>query len=118
LRQGVSLTSHWDSPSTKEFPASGRTNGSPTGPGRTASTAPCQPDCTLVDATVASLNVPFFDLTDHLGAGNVIEMASRAGIDWMWTDHAEPGAPSRVDLRVGSAQHLVNASTSDRQLFS
>jgi membrane peptidoglycan carboxypeptidase len=43
LRQGVSLTSIWDSPAVKEFPADGRTNGSPAGPVRNSSTDPCQP---------------------------------------------------------------------------
>ena len=48
---------------------------------RNSSTAACQPDCTLWQATVASLNVTFFDLTEHLGPANVIDMASKAGID-------------------------------------
>src|SRR5262249_1144190 len=73
LRQGILLTSHWNSPAVKEFPASGRTFNSPTGPVRNSSSAACQPDCTLVEATVASLNVPFFDLTEHLGPANVID---------------------------------------------
>jgi membrane peptidoglycan carboxypeptidase len=98
LRQGISLQSTWDSPATKEFPASGRTNDSKAGPVRNASTAPCQPTCTLSEATVASLNVTFFDLTEQLGPANVIDMASRAGIESMWTDQAGTD-PARVDLR-------------------
>src|SRR5262249_35658494 len=46
LRQGILLTSHWNSPAVKEFPASGRTFNSPTGPVRNSSSAACQPDCT------------------------------------------------------------------------
>jgi membrane peptidoglycan carboxypeptidase len=102
LRQGISLSSHWGSPAVKEFPNSGRTNGSPAGPVRNSSTATCQPDCTLVQATVASLNVPFFDLTEKLGPANVIDMASKAGIDSMWTDATGQQAPVRVDLRADS----------------
>jgi membrane peptidoglycan carboxypeptidase len=99
LRQKVSVKSHWDTPAVKEFPASGRTNGSPAGPVRNSSTAPCQPDCTLVEATVASLNVTFFDLTEHLGTGNVIDMARKAGVDAMWANEAGQPEPVRVDLR-------------------
>ncbi len=106
LRQGISLQSSWDSPSTKEFPASGRTNGSQAGPVRNASTAPCQPTCTLSEATVASLNVTFFDLTEKLGPANVIDMASRAGIDSMWTDRSGTDQ-ARVDLRAQAGPDLV-----------
>ncbi len=99
LRQKVSLKSHWDSPAVKQFPNSGRVNGSPAGPVRNSSSASCQPDCTLVQATVASLNVTFFDLTEHLGTGNVIEMARKAGVDAMWANDPGQPQPVRVDLR-------------------
>jgi membrane peptidoglycan carboxypeptidase len=99
LRQKVSVKSHWDSPPVKEFPNSGRTNGSPAGPIRNSGSAPCQPDCTLVEATVASLNVTFFDLTEHLGTGNVIDMARKAGVDAMWANDPAKPEPVRVDLR-------------------
>jgi membrane peptidoglycan carboxypeptidase len=93
LRQGISLSSHWDAPDTKEFPNSARTFGTLAGPVRNSSTAPCQPDCTLWESAVASLNVPFFDLTEHLGAANVVEMARRSGINSLWTEDGR-----RVDL--------------------
>jgi membrane peptidoglycan carboxypeptidase len=64
---------------------------------RNSSSAPCQPDCTLTQATVASLNVPFFDLTLHLGVGNVLTMAARAGVDSMWAP--VNGQATRVDVR-------------------
>jgi membrane peptidoglycan carboxypeptidase len=112
LHQNVLVTSHWDSPDSKEFPASGRTAGSPAGPVRNSSTAACQPDCTLWQATVASLNVTFFDLTEHLGPANVLEMASKAGIDSMWTDRQGGPLPVRVDLRGKSGAELMpNFST-------
>jgi membrane peptidoglycan carboxypeptidase len=107
LRQQISMWSHWKSPNVKEFPASGRTNRSRSGPVRNATTAPCQPDCTLWEATVASLNVTFFDLTERLGVGNVIDMASRAGIDSMWTDGGKGSKSARVDLRRDAGTDLV-----------
>jgi membrane peptidoglycan carboxypeptidase len=111
LRQGISLDSHWDSPAVKEFPNSGRTKSSPTGPVRNSSSAPCQPDCTLLQATVASLNVPFFDLTERLGPTNVLDMAAKAGIDSMWTDPAGlQTQPARVDLRSDADKTTVAAS--------
>jgi membrane peptidoglycan carboxypeptidase len=112
LRQNVSVKSHWDSPDTKEFPASGRTNGSAAGPVRNSSSAACQPDCMLWQATVASLNVTFFDLTEHLGPANVLDMAGKAGIDSMWTDRQGGPLPVRVDLRGRSGAELMpNFST-------
>lgn len=118
LRQGVSLTSIWDSPAVKEFPADGRTNGSPAGPVRNSSTDPCQPKCTLVQATIASLNVPFFDLTEKLGPGNVIDMAQRAGIESMWTDRAGKGTPVRVDLQARTGLELVTPTASAKSMFT
>jgi membrane peptidoglycan carboxypeptidase len=112
LRQKVSMKSHWDSPPSKEFPASGRTAGSPAGPVRNASSAACQPDCTLWQATVASLNVTFFDLTEHLGAANVLDMATKAGVDSMWADPKGGTGPTRIDLRGRSANDVMpNFST-------
>jgi membrane peptidoglycan carboxypeptidase len=98
-RQNISFDTVYDAPATKEFPASGRTRDSAAGPVRNAGTAECQPQCTLVQATVASLNVPFFDLTEQLGPPNVIEMAARAGIDSMWANVADQPVPVRTDLR-------------------
>jgi len=122
LRRNISLDTVYDAPPTKEFPASGRTKGSQAGPVRNAGTAECQPSCTLVQATVASLNVPFFELTEQLGAPAVIEMAARAGIDHMWANQAEdartdlrgkPGtevSPSRFSTEVGIGQYPVTVT--------
>jgi membrane peptidoglycan carboxypeptidase len=107
LHQNIPLETHFDSPATKEFPASGRTKASPNGPVRNASTAACQPSCSLVDATVASLNVPFFDLTEKLGTGNVIEMAAKSGIDNMWANVAGQPQPVRTDLRGKAGKDLA-----------
>jgi membrane peptidoglycan carboxypeptidase len=107
LRQNISLESVWDAPASKEFPKSGRVNGSPAGPVRNAASAACQPNCTLIEATVASLNVPFFDLTEHLGTANVIESAAKAGIDSMWANVAGQSSPVRTDLRGKSGRDLA-----------
>lgn len=107
LHQNISLQTHFDSPASKEFPASGRTKASAAGPVRNASTADCQPSCSLVDATVASLNVPFFDLTEKLGVGKVIEMAAKAGIDYMWANVEGQPAPVRTDLRGKPGSELA-----------
>ncbi|UWZ34043.1 penicillin-binding protein [Dactylosporangium roseum] len=99
LHQNISMKSRWDSPPSKEFPASGRVNGSPAGPIRNAGSARCQPDCALWEATVASLNVTFFELTEKLGTDNVIDMASKAGIDAMWANRPGEAEAARVELR-------------------
>jgi len=91
LKDGISVKTYWDATSPKEFPQSGRGK---TNPVRNSSTAKCQPVCTLIEATVASLNVPFFALTETVSAAKVIEMARAAGIDFMWNDKRE-----RIDLR-------------------
>jgi membrane peptidoglycan carboxypeptidase len=64
----------------------------------------------LWEATVASLNVPFYDLTERLGAANVIEMAARAGIDSMWTDGNNRTPSVRVDLRGRAGREVVASS--------
>jgi membrane peptidoglycan carboxypeptidase len=117
LKQGISLSSHWDSPAVKEFPNSGRTNSSPTGPIRNSSSASCQPNCTLLEATIASLNVPFFDLTEHLGPANVIDMASKAGIDSLWTDPTAQQPSVRVDLRP-NVEKVANTQGASVKSFS
>ena len=99
VRDKISVKQHFDSPDTKEFPASGRTKGSPAGPIRNAEHAPCQPDCALWQATVASLNVTYFELTEKLGTAKVIDMAIRAGVDSMWANQKGNPKPTRIELR-------------------
>jgi membrane peptidoglycan carboxypeptidase len=99
IRQKISPKSRFDSPATKEFPASGRTKSSPSGPIRNAGSARCQPNCTIAEATTASLNTTFFGLTEQLGPPRVIEMAAKAGVESMWSDRAGQPNPVRIDLR-------------------
>ena len=107
LHQKISMKSRWDSPASKEFPASGRTKESPLGPIRNAGSAKCQPNCALWEATVASLNVTFFDLTEKLGPANVIEMAAKAGVDSMWANESDNPDPVRVELRDKAGADVV-----------
>ena len=99
VQNDISVKRHFDSPETKEFPESGRTKDSPAGPIRNAEHASCQPDCALWEATVASLNVTYFELTEKLGVAKVIDMAKRAGVDSMWETVQGNPQPQRVDLR-------------------
>jgi membrane peptidoglycan carboxypeptidase len=113
LRQGISMRSVWDSPASKEFPESGRTTGSPAGPVRNGSTAACQPNCELWQATAASLNVTFFELTEKLGTANVIDMARKAGIDSMWTNQPDRKTAIRVDLRDTPTGQLADGFSTE-----
>jgi membrane peptidoglycan carboxypeptidase len=107
VQEKISVKQHFDSPDTKEFPASGRTNDSPAGPIRNAEHAACQPDCALWQATVASLNVTYFGLTERLGTDKVIDMATRAGIDSMWANQKGNPQPQRIELRGHSGQEVA-----------
>ncbi|WP_307812511.1 transglycosylase domain-containing protein [Micromonospora coerulea] len=107
VRDKISVKQHFDSPETKEFPESGRTKGSPAGPIRNAEHAPCQPDCALWEATVASLNVTYFELTEKLGTAKVIDMATRAGVDSMWATERGNPRPQRVELRGQPAEEVA-----------
>ncbi|MCP3787109.1 penicillin-binding protein [Micromonospora sp. A3M-1-15] len=103
----ISVKQRFDSPDTKEFPDSGRTKGSPAGPIRNAEHAPCQPNCALWEATVASLNVTYFELTEKLGTAKVIDMAKRAGVESMWETVKGNPQPQRVDLRDKPAEEVA-----------
>jgi membrane peptidoglycan carboxypeptidase len=98
LKAGYSLNSYWQWEPHKQV---GRPDNNPI---RNASY--CAPDydpatkkgktgaCTLLQATIDSLNVPFYDLTVSLTPAKVLEMAKDAGINYMWNDDLE-----RQDLR-------------------
>ncbi|HEX5997170.1 MAG TPA: transglycosylase domain-containing protein [Jiangellales bacterium] len=107
VREKISVKQHFDSPDTKEFPASGRTKDSPAGPIRNAEHAPCQPDCALWEATVASLNVTYFGLTEKLGTAKVIDMATRAGVDSMWANQKGSSQAKRIELRGHTGEEVA-----------
>jgi membrane peptidoglycan carboxypeptidase len=103
LERGISVRSTWDSPSVKEFPASGRTVQNPV---RDTVDAPCQPRCTLAEAVAAPLNVPYFAVTERVGAAAVIDKARAAGIDTMWLPGTGDAAPRRFDVAGSSGVAL------------
>ena len=85
------------------------------GPGdQEAKTGPCS----LLESTIASLNVPFYDVTLSVTPAKVLEMARDAGIDYMWTDDRERQdlrtvtdmgkmTPSKFDTILGIGQYPV-----------
>jgi membrane peptidoglycan carboxypeptidase len=105
LKAGFSLKSYWQ---WTEHEQPGR---NPNNPIRNASR--CAPDwdaatkqaktgaCTLLQSTIDSLNVPFYDITQNVGAVRVLEMARDAGVNYIWNDARE-----RQDLRGGPLQSL------------
>jgi membrane peptidoglycan carboxypeptidase len=95
LDRDISVESRWAAPSLKEYPTSGH---SITNPVRDVVDAPCQPTCSLIEATTASLTIPFFSVTERVGATAVIERARAAGIEAMWTPGTADGPAQRYDL--------------------
>jgi membrane peptidoglycan carboxypeptidase len=91
LKAHISVKSTWNSPSEKQF--AGRAT-----PVRDFAGAPCQPACSLVDATTGSLNVPFYALTQKIGATAVVDAAQAAGIRAMWLPGTPQRPPQRIDL--------------------
>jgi membrane peptidoglycan carboxypeptidase len=95
LRARISVRSRWDSPTIKAYPGIGQV--------RDVTPAPCQPACTLADATAASLNVPYVALTQRIGSGTVVNMAQAAGIDAMWLPEGPDGPRRRIDIGGGAS---------------
>jgi membrane peptidoglycan carboxypeptidase len=102
LDHDISAQSRWDAPSVKEFPASDRTAANPV---RDLAEAPCQPACSLTEATTAGLTIPFFSLTERVGPAAVIDQARAAGVGAMWTAGTGDRLPVRYDLtsRAGAS---------------
>jgi membrane peptidoglycan carboxypeptidase len=92
VEAGISVRSRWDSPSVKTYP------GAP-GPVRDLTPAACRPTCTLAEATTASLNVPFYAVTQRVGAAEVVELARSAGIRAMWLPETSETPRRRIDLQ-------------------
>jgi membrane peptidoglycan carboxypeptidase len=88
---GISVRSRWDSPATKLFA------GAP-GPVRDLTPAACRPACSLAEATTASLNVPYYALTQRVGTEAVVELARSAGIRAMWLPETPETPRRRIDL--------------------
>ena len=117
LKAGISLNSYWEW-TPHDMP--GRTG---TAQIRNASKCPGDMDakskaCSLLDSTVASLNVPFYGLTVSVTPAKVLEMARDAGIDYMWTDQRQRQdltkvtdmgevTPGKFDIILGIGQYPV-----------
>ncbi len=113
LNSGISLNSYWES---KAHDLPGRTGSKQV---HNASTCPTGADkpCSLLNSTIASLNVPFYEVTMSVGAQKVLDMARAAGVDYMWNDARvrQPlvGAdlsklvPSTFDTVLGIGQYPI-----------
>ncbi len=106
LRDGISVQSRWDSPATKEFPDSGHTVVNPV---RDVTPVPplCLPACTLAEAAVVPLSIPFYSVTERVGAAAVIDAARDAGVAAMWAPGTAGSGPVRYDLGSRRAEALV-----------
>jgi membrane peptidoglycan carboxypeptidase len=74
--------------------------------------------CSLLQSTISSLNVPFYQVTLSVGPAGVLTMARDAGIDTMWNDAGEPidlaaqtdmasVVPAQFDAHLGIGQYGV-----------
>ena len=123
LKAGISLNSSWQWTEHKQV---GRMDANPI---RNSSTCPSDRDpnrlpggrtgaCTLLESTVNSLNVPFYDVTLSVTPAKVLELARDVGIDDMWNDNRERQdlrritdwktmTPSQFDIILGIGQYPV-----------
>jgi len=117
LREGYSLNSYWQW-TPHDMP--GRTGTSKI---RNASSCPTDMSkkigaCSLLNATIASLNVPFYELTVSVTPAKVLAMARDAGIDYMWTDQrvrqelfkakdTSTLTPNKFDIILGIGQYPI-----------
>lgn len=104
LEAGISVRSRWDAPTTKEFPDSGHGAQDPV---RDVRSAECQPACTLAEAATVPLSIPFYAVTERIGADEVIDAAKSVGITAMWSPGSGTSAPVRYDLTTRRTASLV-----------
>ncbi|MER7165640.1 transglycosylase domain-containing protein, partial [Micromonospora sp. NPDC000207] len=112
LEAGMSVKSRWDATPFKPEGYDAEIQNAGRGAGI------CGKNCTLEVSTVQSYNVPFFHLTEKIGADKVVNMARQAGVGTMWTvdppkpydlmkNKPEDLAPSKFDRVVGYGQYPV-----------
>jgi membrane peptidoglycan carboxypeptidase len=117
LKAGFSLKSYWDW-NPHDMP--GRT-----GAARIQNASTCgnlkagdKTPCSLLDSTINSLNVPFYQVTLSVSPAKVLQMARDAGIEYMWTDDLErrdlrgvqdmgTEVPSKFDTILGIGQYPI-----------
>lgn len=104
LQAGISVRSMWDSPRQKAFPEGGRGADNPI---RDYYAAPCQPRCSLAEAAQASLDVPFFAVTERIGPARVIDTAHALGIGAMWVPESPESERQRYDLTEDGGARLA-----------
>ncbi|MEK8108851.1 penicillin-binding transpeptidase domain-containing protein [Micromonospora sp. M12] len=84
LKEKKSLESRWKgkgfTPKDVEFKVSNAGDDNPD----------CGNSCTLRVSTLKSLNVPFYYVTEEIGADKVIDMAKQAGVTTMWRTDTNP----------------------------
>lgn len=109
---GISVKSLWDATPFKPKGSDTEIGNANRGAGV------CGKSCTLHESTVRSYNVPFYWVTDKIGAAKVVDMAKRAGVTTMWTvdprqeydlvkTPAEKIAPSKFDNWTGFGKYPV-----------
>ncbi|MFG3698920.1 transglycosylase domain-containing protein [Micromonospora sp. NPDC047620] len=110
---GISVKSRWDATPFKPEGFKDEVQNA----GRDV-TETCNKSCTLEESTIRSYNVPFFHLTEKIGADKVVGMAQKAGVSTMWTvdppqpydlvkEKPENLAPSKFDRVVGYGQYPI-----------
>lgn len=99
VQAGISVKTTWSAPESKEVPGLGMVR-DVTGP-------PCQPNCSLVDATTGSLNIPYASLAARLGPAPLIDAARSAGIDSMWVPATASAPQRRYDVAATTAASLT-----------
>ena len=96
LEDGISLESHWDADAAIQG-AGDPDNVQNAGRDNAAS---CGKNCTLEQSTVKSYNVPFYNVTEDIGAGQGRRHGQPAGVTTMWGNDGKP-----IDLARRSRQH-------------
>ncbi|RLP92029.1 penicillin-binding protein [Micromonospora sp. CV4] len=84
LKAGKALESRWKgkafTPEGTKFKVSNAGDDNPD----------CGNSCTLRVSTLKSLNVPFYYVTEEIGADKVVDMAKQAGVTTMWRTDTNP----------------------------
>ncbi|MGX7677211.1 transglycosylase domain-containing protein [Plantactinospora sp. DSM 117369] len=65
----------------------------------------CDQACTLKESTIRSYNVPFYHVTEKIGADKVLSMARQAGVRTMWETKENP--PKWHDLTKEKPEELA-----------
>ncbi|MFG1886423.1 transglycosylase domain-containing protein [Micromonospora sp. NPDC049051] len=111
IEAGISVKSRWDATPFRPEGFKDKVQNA----GRNAT---CGKSCTLEESTIKSYNVPFFHVTEKIGADKVVGMARQAGVSTMWTvdppqpydlvkEKPENLAPSKFDRVVGYGQYPI-----------